>query len=425
VNIPFHEARLTAWRVYPACVPTRWILVCAAVAAMLAAGATSASASTIVYQCGPAVCAVDPDAGGKPRQLTADGRLAGLTGDGVTASWVDPSGALVQAPVAGGAPVTVPFTGTVSNQPSMSPDGTRYLWWYAGPDGFGGLNAVWVRRLTVGQPETEGMSFCGLCVTSHGWLGSTPIAAFPSQPPRAEPSQVCRLATPAEEPAVSGSCVQVLVSDSRGGIGFPSGNAAGTEIVAAMTPGEVTGIRGRIVRYSIATGGPIVDVTEGTTDTTPVFSAEGDRIAFERDGQIVVKDLGDGAERVVGTGVYPFWGGARSLPLRVAKTLAARALRKGRASVRVDCPAACRVRASLQVGRATARRLGLGRSRTIATASGSRKRAGTATLRLRATGKSRPRLARLRSYRATLGVTVRPSSGGAATRATASVRIRR
>jgi hypothetical protein len=192
------------------------------------------------------VCAVDPDTGGAPRQLTAKGRMAGLTRDGKTASWVDPSGALVQAPVAGGEPRTVPFNGEVVNQPSMSPDGRRYLWWYPGPDGFGGLNAVWVRRLTVGQSSSEGVSFCGLCVTTHGWLGSTAIAAFPSDPTRGEPSQVCRLARPAEESGVSRSCVEVLASDTRGGIGFPSANAAGTEIVAALTVGGTTGVRGRI-----------------------------------------------------------------------------------------------------------------------------------------------------------------------------------
>jgi hypothetical protein len=409
---------------YLAGVPSRWIVALAAVAATLASGAVSASASTLVYQCGSAVCAVDPDAGATPRQLTENGRLAGITRDGATASWVDPSGALVQAPVAGGAPRTVPYTGEVSNQPSMSPDGTRYLWWYPGPDGFGGLNAVWVRRLTVGQPETEGVSFCGFCVTSHGWLGNTPIAAFPSDPQRGVPSRVCRLATPAEEPGVSASCVQVLVSDPRGGIGFPSGNAGGTEIVAALTPGETTGIEGRIVRYSVATGAPIADVTEGASDTTPVFSSEGDRVAFERDGQIVVKELESGAERVIGPGVYPFWGGARTLPLRVAKSLSARALSNGRASFRVECPGACRLRASLEVSRATARRLGIGRSRTIATASGSRERAGTVRLRLRATRKARPRLTRVRSYGATLRVAITPP-GGATTNPTTRVRVRR
>jgi hypothetical protein len=404
----------------------RRFLTTVAVAAALGAIAAPASASVIAYQCGSAVCAVDPDSGGKPRQLTADGRFAGLTRDGTTASWVDPSGTLVQAPVAGGEPRTIPYTGAVSNQPSMSPDGTRYMWWYTGPDGFGGLNAVWTRRLTVGQAETEGVAFCGFCVTTHGWLGAnTAIGAFPSDPERGEPSRICRLASTAEEPNVSRSCVQVLASDTRGGIGFPNANAAGTEFVAVLAPGDTTGASGRIVRYSLATGGPIADVSQGASDTTPVFSPEGDRVAFERDDRIVVRELASGAERVVAQGTYPFWGGKRTAPVRVARRVSVAALRRGRAAVRVRCAGGCRVRATLRVERSTARRLGLGKSRTIAGASGARRGAGTVRMRLRATRKAAPRLARLRSYPATLRVTIRPRSGGPATTARKQVSVRR
>jgi hypothetical protein len=101
------------------------------------------------------------------------------------------------------------------------------------------------------------------------------------------------------------------------------------------------------------------------------------------------------------------------------------ALRKGRASARVSCAAACRVSASLQVSGGTARRLGLGRKpATVASASASRKSAGTAKLRLRATRKAAGRLGRLRSYSATLRVSVKPSDG-AAVKATQSVRVKR
>ena len=86
------------------------------------------------------------------------------------------------------------------------------------------------------------------------------------------------------------------------------------------------------------------DVTAGTTDTTPVFSPEGDRVAFERDDQIVIKDLtGAGTERVLAAGVYPHWGGARTV---VGPTLRSTALRyrKGKIEVKVACTgtAACR-----------------------------------------------------------------------------------
>lgn len=403
----------------------RSLAVIAFAAVAFAASAAAASASTLVYQCGSAVCAIDPDAGGEPRRLADEARLAGITADGRTASWVAPGGRLVQAPVRGGAPRTVPFEGAVGNQPLLSPDGTQYLWWFPGPDVFGGLTAIYISRLTVGQPATDGLSYCGGCVTSHGWLKRTPIAAFPADTAPGEPSQVCRLATEAEEPGVSRSCVQVLARDDRGGIAFPDGNAAGTEIVAAMTPGEATGVAGRIVRYSLASGQPIADVTAGTVDTTPVFSAEGDRVAFERSDQIVVKDLVSGAERTIGPGTYPHWGGPRTAPRpRVARTLRARALRSGRAAVRVSCPRACRVQAALEVRRATARRLDLGRRRTIAAASTSRRSAGTARLRLRATRRARTRLTRLRAYPATLRVTVR-LDGSEPLRSTNRVRVRR
>jgi hypothetical protein len=394
-------------------VAARWILVGALV--LLAYAAPPAAASTIVYQCGEAVCAIDPDTGAKPRQLTAQGRNAGVTADGRTASWVDPAGTLVQASVAGGAPRPVPYDGQVVNQPSMSPDGARYLWWYPA------LGAVWINRLTVGQPTVDGVSYCGGCTTTHGWLGAQAIAAFPGDAlGRDSPSTVCTVATE-EESGISGSCVARLVSDARGGIGFPSGNAAGTEIVAVLTPGELTGVEGRIVRYSLASGAPIGDVTAGATDTTPVFSPEGDRIAFDRDDQIVVKDLTSGAERVLGPGVYPFWGG---VSVRVAQTLRARSLKRGRATVGVGCAGACRVGVSLDVARRTARRLGLRGTRTIAKGSGSRTSSGTAELRLRATRKSRKRLGRVRSYRATLRVSVTPQ-GGAATQTSTRLRVRR
>lgn len=389
------------------------------VLALLAVPAV-AGASTVVYQCGEAICAVDPDTGGAPRELSAEGRLAGLTRDGRTVSWVDATG-IVQSPVAGGARRRV-FTGEVVSQPSMSPDGSRYLYSYPGPDGVGGLNATWINRIDVGDGSVDSVSFCFFCVTSHGWLDDLSIAAYPGGINGGQPSQVCRVASDEEAPGVSSSCVEVLASDARGGIGFPSGNAGGTELVAVLSPGERTGVRGRIVRYSRATGAAIADVTTGSADTTPVFSVEGDRVAFERAGRIVVKDLPSGAERVIGPGASPLWGGRRALPVRVARTLRTRALVGSGAPVRVTCSGACRVRAALQVANRTARRLGTGG--TIATASGSRARAGTATLRLRATRKAATRLGRVSFYRATLRVTVRPR-GGAATKASVALRIRR
>lgn len=390
----------------------RFLIAAVSGACLFALGFTPASASTIVYQCAGAVCAVDPDTGEAPRQLAPAGRVAGVTRDGVTASWVDPSGALVKAPVAGGAPAPIGFSGAVVNQPLMSPDGARYLWWYPGPDGLGGLNGVWVRRLTVGAGETEGVGFCSYCVISHGWLGTTAIGALPADPDRGVPSRVCTMATPAEAPGVSGTCVAAIASDARGGLGFPSGNAAGTEVVAALTPGESTGIKGRIVRYSLASGAAIGDVTTGTTDTTPVFSPEGDRVAFDRDGQIVIKELtGAGAERVLGAGAYPHWGGARTAVGAALASTPTLRYRKGKIAVRVACTgtAACRGTLRIKKGKTVVG------SRAYSVAGG---KSGTVTVKpsrrgARALGTRRSQ---------TVSVQLKPSTGAAVTK---SFKLRR
>lgn len=362
----------------------------------------SAEASTIVYQCGAAICALDPDApGATPRTVTAEGRLAGLTRDGATVSWVPPSRGLVQAPLQGGAPRSV-FGGSVVNQPSMSPDGSKYLWWYPGPDGLGGLNAVWVNRFTVGQPGSEVITSCAYCVTSHGWLNETPIAAFPATT-GGVPSRICRLATAKEDPGSTGNCKQVLASDARGGIAFPSGNAAGTEIVAALSLGERTGVQGRIVRYSVASGAPLGDVTEGTDDTTPVFSPEDDRVAFDRAEQIVVKDLATGAERTLGPGVYPFWGGART----AVATIASRTLRyrEGRIRVTVRCAAGEPCRGTLRIAKA---KTTLG-SRAYRVAAGR-----SASVSIKPSRRGHRTIARSRTHKVT--VQLKPSTGAATSR---------
>ncbi|WP_320669454.1 hypothetical protein [Patulibacter defluvii] len=367
---------------------------------LLVAGAVPASASTIAYQCGSSVCTIDPDGGSAKPKTVATGRLAGITRDGKTLSWVPESGGLVQAGADGKGARTV-FDKAVVNQPSMSPDGKQYLWWYPGPDGFGGLTAVWTRKLTVGKAESNGVSFCGGCVVSHGWLNQTPIAAYPRGTSKDEPqSMVCRVATPEEEPGATRSCVQVLVRDPRGGIAFPSGNPAGSEIVAALTPDAATGVEGRIVRYSLATGAPIGDLTQGTADTTPVFSPEGDRVAFERDGKIVVKDLAGGSERTIATGVYPFWGGARGPATAIAST--SLRYRKGRIAIKLRCGGGTTCRGSVRIKKG---RTAIGsRSFTI-------KAGRSATVAVTPSRRGRAAIRR----RQTVTVTVAPRTGKTAT----------
>jgi hypothetical protein len=83
-----------------------------------------------------------------------------------------------------------------------------------------------------------------------------------------------------------------------------------------------------------------------------VFSPEGDRVAFEREGQIVVKDLASGgAERVLGPGTYPHWGGART-PVGPALRSSALRYRGGKIAVRVACTGGSACRGTLRIKKA-------------------------------------------------------------------------
>jgi hypothetical protein len=80
-----------------------------------------------------------------------------------------------------------------------------------------------------------------------------------------------------------------------------------------------------------------------------VFSPEGDRIAFDRDGQIIVKDLtGAGTERSLGAGVYPHWGGARTAVGPALRSTALR-YRKGKIAVKVACTGTATCRGTLRI----------------------------------------------------------------------------
>jgi hypothetical protein len=106
----------------------------------------------------------------------------------------------------------------------------------------------------------------------------------------------------------------VLASETRGQLAFPDGSADGQTYVASVDVGgsEFGGVDGPIALFSAATGAVVKDLTSNPNDVTPTLSQEGDRVAFERDDQIVIVDVATGAERVVGPGVYPSWGGTRS-----------------------------------------------------------------------------------------------------------------
>ena len=109
-----------------------------------------------------------------------------------------------------------------------------------------------------------------------------------------------------------------------------------------------------------------------------------------------------------GTGV-PAGGAAPSLAVKRAG--ARRIARKG-LRVTVACPAACTVKAELLVDRKAARRIGLRRGRTAATARRVLPAGGSARLAVRPARRLRKRFARLHGAKLTVRVTVTDAAGG-------------
>ncbi|RYB90948.1 hypothetical protein EUA93_18595 [Nocardioides oleivorans] len=349
----------------------------------------TASGSVLGYQCGEGVCLVDPDVpGARPVVVVPDGRFAGVTADGRTVAWVQPDGNLVTAPTAGGAPTTV-YTGAIGFQPVISPDGASFLWQFAVPvNGF-----YYTYRLDVATQDVYGIAACS-CTVTHGWAGPTPIGVFPTDNGR--PSRICKL-----DRSGSSSCVAVLVSETRGQLAFPDGSADGQTYVASVDVGgsEFGGVDGPIALFSAATGAVVKDLTSNPNDVTPTLSQEGDRVAFERDDQIVIVDVATGAERVVGPGVYPSWGGTRSqqggdnAAVSVRGTKAS--VKAGKIKVKVACAGLGEC-----TGKAT-----LGKSRTVLAKTKYAVAAGkTATVKLKLTKAGKQRFARNGTVKLTLSL---------------------
>ncbi|WP_026911130.1 TolB family protein [Patulibacter minatonensis] len=409
-------------------------------ASLVALGATApALASTIEYQCGPDVCAVDPDVAGSNHQLVAGATATGITRDGATVAWTlpNPQG-IVLSPVGGGA-TTPLFTGPVYSFPRLAPDGAHVLWevfiatqgWYTyqGP-GTTGVSSTSVVASAVPQ-------------TTHGWMNAQPIVAFRGFESNSSLSTIC--APVADAP----NCATVLASDPDSQVSFPDGAPDGQSIVAVRGPAPSTlgaPTEGIIALYSTATHTRVRDLTSGPADSRPAFSAEGDRVAFERSGGIWVVDVAGGEPRKVADGTAPFWGGARTVAgsggsgggggftgggaggstggggsstpgvLSFTGKHRLKDLTGGKVRLTTTCATACKATATFAVSASTARKLRLGRARTIGTGKGNRGSAGTVTVALKLTKAAKRRLKGRTSVAGKLTTVVTPKGGKAVTR---------
>jgi hypothetical protein len=396
--------------------------------------AAPAGASTIEYQCGPNVCAVDPDVDGSAHQLVAGATATGITRDGATVAWTlpNPQG-IVTAPVGGGA-TTPLFTGAVYDYPRLSPDGTHALWESLLPNGW----------YTYDAPNPDGGYARSIASatnqTTHGWMNDQPLVVFRGHASDQTLSKICAPAPPAAP-----NCTTVLATDPDSQIALPDGAADGKSIVAVR--GSVTGdtdapTAGRIALYSTDTKTRVKDLTSGPADSRPSFSADGSRVAFERAGGVWVVDVAGGEPRKVVDGTAPFWGGPRtaaggggggftdggagggpggggsSAAPKVAFVGKHRLkdLTAGKVRLRTTCATACVARTTFTITASTARKLHLGKARVIGSGKANRGSAGDLTVTLKLTSTAKRRLKGRSSVGGKLATTVTPKGGKPATR---------
>lgn len=263
--------------------------------------AAAAHASTIVFQCGSSVCAIDPDRPGTTlRTLKANATAAGISADGLTAAWmIGGPQRIEEAPLAGGAARTL-YAGEIYDYPRTSPSGTKasWTWYYAG---YGYFTYV-APNASGGATSIASSTY----QTSQGWLGEQPIVGR-----RGGTSSLARICV---EIAGGPPCDQLVASDPTLQIGFPSGSVDGQSVVAvrANAPSSFgIPVEGAIGLYAASSHTWVRNVTSGPSDSFPTFSADGTRVAFVRSGHVWIVRVASGSSpQMITAGTSPFWGGS-------------------------------------------------------------------------------------------------------------------
>jgi len=275
--------------------------VCAAVLSGLFAAAAPAIASTIVYQCGNDVCAIDPDhPATTQRTVKTNATAAGITADGSKAGvMLDNPWGIFLVSLSDG--TTTPlFVGEVYDLPRISPSGTKASWtWYFA--GYGWYTYVGPVGGSGYPPAIASSTY----QTLNGWLGEQPIISR-----RGGSSYLASICI-----EVSGgpACDIEVATDPTLQIGAPSGSVDGQWIVAVRGPAPTTygvPVSGNLGLYSATTHTWVRDLTVNADDAWPVFSPDATRIAFVRGGYIRLLDVAPGASSVqLVAGTTPYWGG--------------------------------------------------------------------------------------------------------------------
>lgn len=271
---------------------------------VLAAGApfTTFAASTIVYQCGSSVCAIDPDhPATTQRTIKTNATVAGITADGTRAAYMTPGqapGGIYLVTLASGQEQVLIY-GEIYDVPRISPSGTKASWtWYFA--GFG-----WYTYYFPSQNGEWTSIASSTYQTGQGWLGENLIVSR-----RGTPATICIEYPP---PGNGASCDVQVVTDNEQQIGYPSGSVDGKWIVAVRgAPPSTYGIpvAGDIALYNVAQHRLERNLTVNAGDSFPTFSPDGQRIAFVRNGIIRILDVAPGSSStVLVAGDMPYWGG--------------------------------------------------------------------------------------------------------------------
>ena len=276
---------------------------------LIACASTAAiAASTIVYQCGASVCAIDPDhPATTQRTIKQNATAAGITADGAMAAYMTPGqnpGGIYLVPLAGGAEQVLTY-GEVYDVPRISPSGTKASWTWA----FTGYG--WY---TYYFPDQNGY-FTSIASstyqTAQGWLGENLIVSR-----RGTPATICIEYPP---PGNGASCDVQVATDPNQQIGYPSGSLDGQWIVAVRGPAPSAfgiPVAGNLGLYSVMTHTWVRNISNAPTDSFPVFSPDGQRVAFVRDGNIRIVGVAPGSSStLLVAGDTPYWGGGAASDL--------------------------------------------------------------------------------------------------------------